>query len=337
VDDFPHVIRKQIRLGGASRRQALAPPSRLVWRYVQVRRKRSTSLGRHEAMWGYILVSPWIIGFILFTAGPMLASLGLSLTDYDVVNTPQYIGLTNYARMLTQDPRFWQSLKVTLVYAVVAIPLGLAAGLGLALLLNVKVPGIAVWRTIYYMPSVVSGAAVSVLWLYIFNPRFGVANWILSWFHIKGPNWLSSPDWALPSLILMSLWGVGGGMIIYLAGLQGVPTALYDAALVDGANSWQRFWHITLPMISPVIFYNLVTGIIGTFQYFTNAYIMTDGGPNDATLFYNLYLYVSGFRYLAMGYASALAWVLFFIVLGLTTLIFKSSAAWVYYEGELRR
>jgi multiple sugar transport system permease protein len=288
-------------------------------------------------MWGYILVSPWIIGFILFTAGPMLASLGLSLTDYDVVNTPQYIGLTNYARMLTQDPRFWQSLKVTLVYAVVAIPLGLAAGLGLALLLNVNVPGIAVWRTIYYMPSVVSGAAVSVLWLYIFNPRFGVANWILSWFHIKGPNWLSSPDWALPSLILMSLWGVGGGMIIYLAGLQGVPTALYDAALVDGANSWQRFWHITLPMISPVIFYNLVTGIIGTFQYFTNAYIMTDGGPNDATLFYNLYLYVSGFRYLAMGYASALAWVLFFIVLGLTTLIFKSSAAWVYYEGELRR
>jgi multiple sugar transport system permease protein len=337
VDDFPHVIRKQIRLGGASLRQALALPSSLIWRYVQVRRTRSTSLGRHEAMWGYILVSPWIIGFILFTAGPMLASLGLSLTDYDVVNTPQYIGLTNYARMLTQDPRFWQSLKVTLVYAVLAIPLGLAAGLGLALLLNVKVPGIAVWRTIYYMPSVVSGAAVSVLWLYIFNPRFGVANWILSWFHIKGPNWLSSPDWALPSLILMSLWGVGGGMIIYLAGLQGVPTALYDAALVDGANSWQRFWHITLPMISPVIFYNLVTGIIGTFQYFTNAYIMTDGGPNDATLFYNLYLYVSGFRYLAMGYASALAWVLFFIVLGLTTLIFKSSAAWVYYEGELRR
>ena len=294
-------------------------------------------LERYESIWGYVLVSPWIIGFVVFTAGPMLASLLLSLTDYSIIEAPHFLGFANYVKMFTRDPKFWHSLKVTLTYAIVAIPLGLVAGLALALLLNAKVPGIAVWRTIYYMPSVVSGVAVSILWIYIFNPRFGIANWILGWFGVKGPGWLDSPDWALPALIIMSLWGVGGGMILYLAGLQGIPTALYDAALVDGANAWQRFWHITLPMITPVIFFNLVTGIIYTFQIFTEAYVMTEGGPADATLFYNLYLYNNAFRYLDMGYASGLAWVLFFIVLGLTMLIFKSSAVWVYYEGELRR
>jgi multiple sugar transport system permease protein len=302
-----------------------------------VTRKRPIKLSQREAIWAYILISPWLIGFILFTAGPMVASLGLSLTHYDIVSSPQFVGLANYVKMFVGDPKFWHSLKVTLTYAIVAIPLGLVAGLALALLLNAKVPGIAVWRTVYYMPSVVSGVAVAILWGYIFNPRFGIIAWILSWFNIRSPGWLDSPDWALPALIVMSLWSVGGGMIVYLSGLQGIPTVLYDAALVDGANSWQRFWRITLPLITPVIFYNLVTGIIGTFQYFTNAYIMTRGGPAEATLFYNLYLYNNAFRYQSMGYASALAWILLVIVLVLTMLVFRSSAAWVYYEGELRK
>jgi multiple sugar transport system permease protein len=304
---------------------------------MPMKERPTIRMSRREAIWAYGLISPWLIGFLVFTAGPMVASLVLSLTDYNVVDVPRFVGLGMYTKLLTQDPKFWHSLQVTVTYAVVAIPLGMIVGLALALLLNAKVPGISLWRTIFYMPSVVSGVAVSILWLYIFNPRFGVLNWILGWFDVKGPGWLSSPTWALPALVIMSLWGVGGGMIIYLAGLQGIPTVLYEAAWIDGANSWHRFWRITLPMISPVIFYNLVVGIIGTFQYFTQAYVMTQGGPAEATLFYNLYLYNNAFRYLDMGYASALAWVLFAIVLVLTMLVFRSSAMWVYYEGELRR
>lgn len=299
--------------------------------------RRTVSLARREAIWAYILISPWIVGFILFTGGPMIASLVFSLSRYDIAKPLQLIGFLNYVKVFTGDPKFWHSLQVTLTYAIVAIPLGLTVGLALALLLNTKAPGIAVWRTVYYMPSVVSGVAVSILWMYIFNPRFGIINWILGWFNIRGPGWLADPQWALPALIVMSLWSVGGGMIIYLAGLQAIPTTLYEAATIDGANTWQRFWRISLPLITPVIFYNLVIGIIGTFQYFTQAYVMTDGGPAEATLFYNLYLYNNAFRYHQMGYASALAWILLLIVLILTLLIFRSSAAWVYYEGELRR
>jgi multiple sugar transport system permease protein len=302
-----------------------------------MQKRHTISLARREAIWAYLLIGPWIVGFIIFTAGPMLVSLAMSLADYNITSAPQFIGLVNYIKLFAGDPKFWHSLQVTLTYAIIAIPLGLVAGLALALLLNANVPGIAVWRTVYYMPSVVSGVAVSVLWMYIFNPRFGIVNWILGWFNITGPGWLSSPDWALPALIVMSLWSVGGGMIIYLAGLQSIPTTLFEAATIDGANSWQRLWGITLPLITPVIFYNLVTGIIGTFQYFTQAYVMTRGGPAEATLFYNLYLYNNAFRYQKMGYASALAWVLLLIVLILTMLVFRSSAAWVYYEGELRR
>jgi len=300
-------------------------------------KRQKITLSRREALWGYILISPWIIGFIVFTAGPMVASAYFSLTEYDVINAPKFVGLGNWAWMFTQDPLFWHSLRVTLTYAVVALPFGLVLGLALALLLNANVPGLTVWRTLYYMPSVVSGVAVSVLWSYIFNPRFGIINWILSWFGIHGPGWLSSVDWALPALIIMGLWGVGGGMIIYLAGLQSIPTPLYEAATIDGANKWHQFWRITLPLITPVIFYNLVIGIIGSFQYFTQAFIMTDGGPANATLFYNLYLYKNTFRYSRLGFGSAMAWFLLFIVLVMTMLVFRSSAAWVYYEGELRR
>jgi multiple sugar transport system permease protein len=304
---------------------------------VVLTKRRALSLGRREAIWAYILISPWIIGFLVFTLGPMVASLYFSLTDYDIVNPLHFLGADNYIKIFTADPRFWHSLRVTLTYAVVAVPLGLVLGFILAFMLNAKIPGVSVWRTVYYMPSVLAGVATAILWSSLFNPRFGIINWILSWFRIRGPGWLASPSWALPALVVMSMWGVGGGMIIYLAGLQGIPTTLYDAAMVDGANAWHRLRHVTLPMMTPIIFYNLIMGVIGTFQYFTNAYVMTSGGPAEATLFYNLYLYNNAFRYMEMGYASALAWILFVIVLILTILIFRSSAAWVYYEGSLRR
>jgi multiple sugar transport system permease protein len=303
----------------------------------KVKTKRRLSLRQIEAIWGYIFISPWLIGFILFTLGPMIASLILSLTDYNIISNPRWVGLDNYIKMLTSDPKFWHSLMVTITYAIFAVPLSLIFGFSLAYLLNLKVPALAFWRTAFYMPTVTLGVATALVWGFILNPRFGIFNWMLSLIGIKGPGWLASPHWALPALILMSLWGVGGGMIIYLAGLQSIPTSMYESAQLDGANGWQQVRFITIPLMTPVIFFNLVIGIIGTFQYFTEAYVLTKGGPAESTLFYNLYLYNNAFSYLDMGYASALAWTLFVIVLGLTLLVFKSSAAWVYYEGEVRR
>lgn len=298
---------------------------------------RRGNLQRTYDNWAYIFISPWLIGFMLFTLGPMIASLFLSFTKYNIIDAPQFIGLANYIKLFTGDPKFWHALRVTVIFAIVEVPLSLVLGFTLAFLLNLKIPGTAFWRTLFYMPSITSGVAMAMLWGLLFNPRFGLINWLLSLININGPGWFSSPQWALPALILIGLWGVGGGMIIYLAGLQSIPTSIYEAAWVDGANGWQQVLHITLPLMTPVIFYNLVLGVIGTFQYFTEAYILTAGGPAEATLFYNLYLYRTGFQYLDMGYASALAWILFMIVLILTALIFKSSALWVYYEGEVRR
>ena len=297
---------------------------------------RGLSQPTREALWAYALISPWVIGFLIWTVGPMLVSLFLSFTQYNVVNPMVWQGIANYRQLLIGDPLFWQSLKVTLIYALMSLPTGLVVGLAVALLLNLDVPGLSVWRTIYYLPSVIAGVAVAVLWQYVLNPRFGALNWALSLIGVKGPGWLADPRWALPSLALMSLWSAGGNMILYLSALQAVPTGLYDAAKIDGANAWRRLLHVTLPMISPVIFFNLVLGTIGTFQYFTNAYIMTQGGPSNATLFYNLHLYNNAFRYFKMGYAAALAWVLFVIILLFTLLIFRSSSAWVYYEGQLK-
>jgi multiple sugar transport system permease protein len=300
------------------------------------------SLRRRESLWGYIFISPWIIGFFLFTIGPMIASLIFSFSDYNIISPPTNFGLSNYIKLFLDDPDFWHSLGITATYAIVAIPLNLVFGFALAFLLNQKVPALAFWRTIFYIPSVLAGVAVAILWGLIFNPKFGILNWFLGLFGISGPGWLSSPNWAVPALILMSLWSVGGGMIIYLAGLQGIPTTFYEAAQLDGANGWQQFFHITVPLMSPVILYNLIIGIIGTFQYFTEVYVLTSGltgglgGPAKSTLFYNVYLYSNAFRYMNMGYASALAWVLFVIVLLLTLLVFRSSAAWVYYEGEIQ-
>lgn len=291
---------------------------------------------RREAIEGYIFIMPWLLGFVIFLVGPLVASLYFSFTQYELATPPVFVGLKNYAKLIA-DPLFYQSLKVTAVYTLFSVPLGITLSFLVALLLNQKVKWLGFFRTMYYMPVLVPAVASAMLWVWLLNPEFGLVNTMLKLlFHVKGPSWLGNTRWALPSIIIMSLWGVGGPMLIYLAGLQGVPTELYEAAKIDGANSWQSFRYVTIPQMSPVIFYNLVSGIIGSFQVFSAGYLMTGGGPGHSTLFYVLYLYNNAFRWFKMGYASALAWVLFVIVMVLTVVTIRSSSAWVYYSGELK-
>ncbi|MCB0183245.1 MAG: sugar ABC transporter permease, partial [Caldilineaceae bacterium] len=231
----------------------------------------------------------------------------------------------------------WQSLKVTSLYAFTSVPLHIIVGMGLAMLLNADIKGLRWCRTAFYLPSVLSGVAVALLWRWLFSGEFGLINAILDNIGIDGPSWLGDPNWALRSLVLMSLWGVGAGAIIYLAGLQGIPTDLYEAAQVDGAQFWSRFWHVTIPLMTPVLFFQLVTGIIAALQVFTQAFIMTNGGPNNATLTQVLYLYRKGFQDFQFGYASALAWALFLVILVFTVLVVRSSEGWVHYEGEIKK
>lgn len=289
---------------------------------------------RREAIEGYICILPWLLGFIVFVAGPIVASLIISFTRWDIVNPPSWIGPENYVKIFADDADFRQSLKVTVTYAVFSLPLHLVLGLGLSLLLNLRLRGMNIYRTLFYIPAVLPGVAVTLLWVWIFNPEFGIINYLLSLLGIEGPRWFYSPRWALPGLIIMGLWGVGGGAVIYLAGLQNIPPHLYEAAEIDGANAWHRFWRITLPLLTPTIFFQLVMGLIGTFQVFTEAYIATNGGPLKSTLFYMLYIYNHAFRSLRMGYGSALAWILTIIILLVTLLVFRSSPYWVYYESE---
>ena len=291
-------------------------------------------LRQRETIEFYLFILPWVIGFLVFTLGPMVSSLHLSFTDYTLLAPGKWVGIDNYTA-LSADPLFWQSLKVTITYTVMALPAQMLTALLLALLLNQHVRGISVFRVIFYLPAVISGVAVSLLWVWIFNPSFGLINALLAQVGIKGPGWIFDVGWALPSFVLMSLWGVGGTMMIFLAALQGIPGHLYEAAEMDGAGEWTKFWHITVPMVTPAVFFNLVTGIIGTFQVFTQAYVMTGGGPVNSTLFYVLYLYRNAFEYLKMGLASSMAWILLVLVLALTWLAFRTSA-WVYYETEMR-
>ncbi len=294
------------------------------------------TLRHREALAGFLFITPALLGFLIFMAGPILVSAYFSLTEFKLISSPRWIGVANYQN-LWQDELFWQSLKVTLRYALFAVPLGLLLSLGLALLLNQKLWGVAFWRTIYYLPSVISGVAVAILWVWILNPEFGLLNTALRFAGIQGANWLSDVRTALPALVLISLWGVGGNILIYLAGLQAIPSELYEAAEMDGAGSWRRLIYITLPLLSPVIFFNLVMSLIGVFQFFTEPYIMTKGGPEQSTLTYMLYLYRNAFKYFKMGYASALAWVLFLLVLLLTLAVFRSSPLWVHYEAKRER
>jgi len=298
--------------------------------------RHTQTLRNREALAGYLFITPAVLGFLIFIAGPILVSAYFSLTEYKLISSPHWAGLQNY-QTLWQDELFWQSLKVTLRYALLALPLGLVLSLGLALLLNQKLWGVAFWRTVYYLPAVISGVAVAVLWSWILNSEFGLLNTFLRYFGIHGPNWLGDKRTALPALVMISLWGVGGNILIYLAGLQGIPTELYEAAAIDGAGMGRRLLNITLPLLSPVIFFNLVMGLIGVFQFFTEPFIMTQGGPEQSTLSYMLYLYRNAFKYFKMGYAAALAWVLFVLVLLLTLAVFRSSPLWVHYEAQRDR
>jgi len=279
----------------------------------------------------------------LLTAGPMIASLYLSSTSWTMLAPPVSVGLANYNAILADDPLFLESLGNTLYYVAFSVPLGLVVALGLALLLDQKVKGTTVFRTAFFLPSITNMVAVAMLWLWVFNPEFGLLNALLQIVRIKGPLWLQSEYWAKPSLILMSLWGTGGTMMVFLAALQGIPHELYEAAELDGAGPAGKFLHITLPMISPAMLFNLVVGIIGSFQVFTQAFVMTgtaqpgsEGGPNNATLFVVLYLFKKAFQEFRMGYASALAWVLFFIILAATIVQMRLAKRWVHYEGGER-
>jgi multiple sugar transport system permease protein len=288
-----------------------------------------------EARWGLFFVTPWVIGFIIFTLGPVLASLGLSFMDYELISAPIWRGLGNYIELLTKDRLFGLSLYNTVYYTLFSVPLGLLAAFLLALLLNVKLPGMNIYRTVFYLPAVTSGVAVSLLWIWLFNPQFGLINYLLRSIGLPGPGWLVDESWSKPAFILMSIWGVGGTAVIFLAGLQGVPRSLYEAAEIDGANTWQRFRNVTIPMMTPVIFFNMIVGIIGSFQVFTSAYVMTQGGPRESTLFYVLYLFRQGFKLLRMGYAASMAWILFIIIIILTLIQLRLSKKWVYYESEM--
>jgi ABC-type sugar transport system permease subunit len=304
---------------------------------VQPRRRRLATLTGRESLAGLIFVGPWIIGFLFFSALPMLASLVLSLTDFDPRRPDEihFIGIDNYAAML-RDPVLLESLLVTVRFALMVVPLTLAFALGVAMLVNsTLLAGRNVFRTLFYMPMQIPIVASTVVWIGVLHANNGWLNYALEAVGIPGPNWLQSPTWVGPALALMGLWGIGNMMLIFLAGLQSVPTELYDAAKVDGAGPWSSFRHVTLPMISPVVFYNLIIALIATFQYFTQAYVISNGrgDPDRATLFFNLNLFREAFTFFNMGYASALAWVLFVIVLGMTIILFRTAGSWVYEGG----
>ncbi|MGC9063094.1 MAG: carbohydrate ABC transporter permease [bacterium] len=298
--------------------------------------RQNLAMVRKRRLQGILFISPWLIGFVIFTLYPFISSIYYSFTSYDVISKPVYIGLDNYRSFLS-DPLIGKSLYNTFYYAVFSIPLGIIWALVVASMLNLKVGGIAVYRTLFYIPSIVPVVASSMIWLWLLNPQYGIINGILYFlFKIPGPGWLSDPAFSKPSLIFMGLWGVGNTALIFLASMQDVPQSLYESAELDGANALVKFRHITIPMISPVILFNVIMGLIGTFQYFTQAYLMTNGGPADSTLFYALYLYNNAFRYFKMGYASAMAWIMFLIILVLTLITFKISARWVYYAGQAK-
>ena len=297
------------------------------------KKKRSTAAKMEErAFW--IFISPWAIGLLFFSGGPIIASLFLSFTNYDIVSSPSWIGLGNYAHLF-QDWLVIKSLGATAYYALLAVPFTIILGLLLAILLNQKVKGQAFFRTAFYAPSIIAGVSVAFLWSWLLNPDFGVVNSLLhQFFGINGPKWFTSTHWVIPSMALMQLTAVGGTMVIFLAALQQLPKELYEAASLDGASEWSKFFHITVPLISPVILFNTIIAIIGSFQVFTQAYVITQGGPDWHSYFYVYYLFDTAFSQYRMGYASALAWVLFIIIFALTMLSLWISRRFVYYEYD---
>ena len=307
---------------------------------IKVGMKMSTQ----EAMWGYIFLSPWILGMIFFIGGPILASLILAFFQWDAFDigraAPTFIGFQHFSNLLfAEDTKFWIALWNTFYYTIFSVPLGIIGSIIVALLMNQEWKSVRVLRTIYYLPSVTAGVASAIIWVWMFNPDFGLINYGLSLLGIDGPTWLASKEWSKPALVIMSLWVVGGNMIIYLAGLQGVPRQLYEAAEIDGAGMFQKFWHVTLPMLTPVIFFNLIMSLVWSFQIFTQVYVMTQGsgGPADSTLVLVLLIYREAFQNYHLGKASALAWLLFVVIMIFTLAQFKIAGGWVHYEGELKK
>lgn len=294
-------------------------------------RKKKLNYFRRKNLVGYLFAAPWLIGLPLFILGPIIATFYLSFTSYDMINPPRWIGLINYRILFTLDPGFWKALGNTFYYMFGSVFLKVFIGLIFAVLLSRAMRGMRIFRTIYFLPVVLPAVPVMFLWMMMFNPRSGLINQFLGLFGIDGPLWLNSPVWSKPSLILMSLWGIGGIIVIFLAGLQDIPEYLYEAADLDGASRLQKFWKITVPLLSPVIFFNVVTGLIAASQVFTEAYIMTGGGPLESTTFVNLKIYLLAFKDVKMGYASAMAWVMFLILVPMTLLLFKVSKRWMNY------
>ncbi|MGD6965934.1 sugar ABC transporter permease [Rossellomorea vietnamensis] len=305
-----------------------------------VKKKKIINKKTKDNLFGYLFISPWLLGFFGLTLGPMIFSLAASFTDYNITSKMNFIGLDNYKKMFTIDEMFMTSLWNTLYFVLFSVPATTAGAILLAVLLNQKVRGMKFFRTIFYLPSILSGVAVYFLWMQLLSPSTGMINTFLAWFGVDGPAWLFDPEWTKPSLIIMKLWSVGGGMLLYLAVLQGVSKEMYEAAELDGANIFHKFFYITLPMITPIIFFDIVTSTIGSFQIFQEAYVMTDngsGGPANSLLFYNLHMWNNAFEIFDMGYATAMAWFLFVIVLFLTFINLKLGKKWVYYEGGDRK
>jgi multiple sugar transport system permease protein len=294
------------------------------------------ALRRREAIEGVLYISPWIVGFLVFNFGPLLYSLYLSLTKYSIVRDPVFIGLDNYVQIVTRDRLFWVAIQQTGYYAVVTVVVGLTLSLLLALVLDQKLVGTSFLRTFFYLPTLTPIVASVIIWGWIFHPQLGVLNYLLARVGVAGPGWLQSVEWAMPALLVIALWGSVGGsrMVIFIAGLQGIPHELYEAAAIDGASGWHRFRHVTVPMLSPTVFFNLVLGVIGALQVFASALVASKGGPAYATWFYALHIYNEAFVNFKMGYAAALAWIFFVIVLALTYVNVRLSGRWVYYAGE---
>lgn len=295
------------------------------------------NMRKKETIAGYLFILPWLIGLIVFTLGPILFSFYTSFTNYTMTSSPEFIGLANYKRMFFQDPLFWKSLSNTLYYVAIQVPLITVLGVVIALMLNEVLVGIRVYRTIFYLPSIMVGIGTYFLWMLMLNPTSGIVNQFLSFLGIAGPSWLTDPNWTKPAIIFMKVWGVGGQMLLYLARLRSIPQEYYEAGAIDGTTIFSRIRYITLPLITPIIFYNLIIGIVGSFQIFQEGYILSgdgSGGPANSLLFYNLYIWKQAFTYFRTGYASALSWFMFFIVLVFTLFNLKMARRWVFYEED---
>jgi multiple sugar transport system permease protein len=285
----------------------------------------------------YLFILPWIIGFLVFTIGPLIFSLIMSLFDWPVTSDPKFIGLGNYKKMFTEDPQFYKSLVITFKFTLIFVPLNLFIALMLALLITQSVKGIKIFRTIFYLPTVVSGVAISIIWGWIFNSEYGVLNYLLSILGIEGPKWLIDPKWAILTIVIASAWGVGTMMLIFYTDIKGINPELYEASALDGAGPLRQFFSITIPSITPTILFNVITSIIAALQQLTLVLLLTGGGPLKSTYFYGLFVYNNAFKHHELGYASANAWFMFIIILLLTLIIFKSSSAWVFYENEVKK